>query len=144
MSGKPLKTRPGFAYNTNYPPGRIDEIGEEWLEWLNEKCDSGEVPFIRDFCNQQGLLERQVNRFINKSEIFAYAHEVCKEMQEHLVWKNALYKKLDVTMAKCFLACHHGMKEKAADEELVNYFKEYLQEMRQKVSDETGFKPQAD
>ena len=68
--------------------------------------------WFKDFCLERGINPNLMTKLARENEKFSEAYELVKDMQESRVFKGALMKNFNPTMAKFVLMNCHGWSEK--------------------------------
>jgi len=94
--------------DTKYPPGTIDEIADEMIEWIKKK----ENLWLKNFFNEKKIVYSVVDRFKVKSSYFAEQYELAMQIQEGKIVIGSLNKKLSEGMSRFTLMNNHGWVNK--------------------------------
>ena len=123
---------------------RLDKVSVKWIEWLEEKYEANEIPYMNAFCFEHGLQPKNMNTYMNYSKLMSQAHALAKEVQAHMICKHAMAKKADGNFAKFFLGSIHGMRDTVESMEAVSGFKEFMDFVKQKGVDAQGTQSETD
>lgn len=100
------------AYNTNGEGGRpykydeaaLDLFADKLIAWL----DGNTIPFIQDFCYDNGIFKQDISDFCARSKRFKEAYNKFKIRQEGSLLKGSLIKNYDYKTAYLVLNTQHG------------------------------------
>lgn len=91
-----------------YPPGIIDEIADEMLEWMQKK----ENLWLKNFFSEKKIVHSMVDKFKIKSPYFQEKYELAMQVQEGKIVVGSLHRKFDQGMSKFALMNNHGWVNK--------------------------------
>lgn len=123
---------------------RLDKVSVKWIEWLEEKYEANEIPYMNAFCFEHGLQPKHMNTYMNYSKLITQAHHLAKEVQAHMICKHAMAKKADGNFAKFFLGSVHAMRDSVENVEVVSGFSEFMDFIKKKAANAERPESEAD
>lgn len=91
-----------------YSEEDIEKLADELIDWMKDESHF----WFKDFCLERGINPNLMTKLARENEKFSEAYELVKDMQESRVFKGALMKNFNPTMAKFVLMNCHGWSEK--------------------------------
>ena len=84
----------GLKYNSNY----VEQLADEMYRWFTTKSVDSEGReqtrlWLRDFAISKGLNRQRISEYAKKNTYFSYVLELCKGIQESLLFKLGLTSK---------------------------------------------------
>lgn len=138
-----------YAWGCTYTPGRICELTESLIEWVEDQYKNEEQFLFGDWAFANKVNPKHLTYIANKSENFKNAYLLAKAYQEHCICKGTLKRSLDSSFAKFMLINHHDYTsnaEKDRDNELENdfgHFMKYIKNLKKKDGSQ-GTVPETD
>ena len=80
------------------------------IEYYRSQAQSGQIPFLVNFCLENSLSIRTAHSWVEKYKEFEAAYEECKQIQASMIEQSALSRRIDASFAQFLLRASHGYK----------------------------------
>ncbi len=139
LKGPFVKKAP-TSWGCTYTPGRIFELTESLIEWIEDQIKGEKLFLFADWAFENKVNPKHLAYIATKSDNFKEAYLLAKAYQEHILCKGSLYKQLDGGFSKFMLVNHHDYTsnpDKDKDSELGNDFGNFMNHIR-KIKNDNG------